>query len=62
MEFTVGEVTVFRIATFLNEALRQIYFLRNLHKSGLKNVISIRNNKFDHSNCYIDNYCFLSSY
>ena len=30
MEFTVKEVTVFSVATFLNEALRQLYFLRNL--------------------------------
>ena len=30
MEFTVKEVTVFSVATFLNEVLRQTYFLRNL--------------------------------
>ena len=30
VEFTVKEVTVFRVTTFLNEAFRQIYFLRNL--------------------------------
>ena len=50
MEFTVKEVSVFRVATFFNEALRQIYFLRNLrniqhndhYKSGLPNAISIR--------------------
>ena len=29
-EFTVKEVTVLTVATFLNEALRHIYFLRNL--------------------------------
>ena len=27
MEFTAKEVTVFRVATFLNEAFLQIYFL-----------------------------------
>ena len=30
MEFTVKEVAVFRAATFLNEVLCQIYFLRNV--------------------------------
>ena len=30
MEFTVKEVIVFRVATFLNEVLRKICFLRNL--------------------------------
>ena len=29
-EFTVNEVTVFRVATFLNETLLQICLLRNL--------------------------------
>ena len=29
-EFTVKEATVFRVATFLNKALRKIEFLRNL--------------------------------
>ena len=52
-EFTVKEDTIFRVATFLNEVLGQIYFLRNLQniqhkqcKSGLPNLISIRNYKF----------------
>ena len=50
-EFNVKEVTVFIVATSLNKALRQIQFLRNFqrniqHKSGLPNVISIRNNNF----------------
>ena len=30
MEFTVKEVTVFRVATFWNEVLCEIYFLRNI--------------------------------
>ena len=29
-EFTVKEVPLFRVVTFLNEALHQILFLRNL--------------------------------
>ena len=53
-EFTVKEVTVCTVATFLNEVLGQIFFLRNFqtihrnkqYKSGLPNVILIRNNKF----------------
>ena len=32
MEFTVKEVTVFSVVTFLNKALHRIYFLRNLRK------------------------------
>ena len=54
MEFTVKDNTAFRVATFLNEALLQKFFLRNLQniqhnwqcKSGRPNIISIRNNKF----------------
>ena len=30
MEFTVKEVVVFKVATFWNEVLCQIYFLRNI--------------------------------
>ena len=30
MELTVKEVTVFGVATFLNEVSREIYFLRSL--------------------------------
>ena len=30
IEFTVKEVIVFRVVTFLNEALREIQFLKNL--------------------------------
>ena len=30
IEFTVKDNTVFRVGTFLNEALHEIYFLRNL--------------------------------
>ena len=30
MEVTVKEVAVFRVVTFLNEVLCQIYFLRNV--------------------------------
>ena len=72
VEFTVKEVKVFRVATFLNEVLSQIYFVRNLgnfqhisqYKSGLSNVISIRNKiirYFDDSNFDIGNYCSFSS-
>ena len=48
-EFTVKEVTVLRVATFLNEALLQIHFFAiyeifNITSS--TNVISIKNNKF----------------
>ena len=53
-DFTLKEVTVFRAATILNEALHQMQFPRNLqniqhnlqYKSRLPNVISIRNKKF----------------
>ena len=53
-EFTVKEVTVFRVTTFLNEALCQMQFLGNLqniqhnqhYRSGLANVVLIRNNMF----------------
>ena len=54
-EFTVKDVTLFRVATFLSEALCQIKFLRNLRniqhnfndfqKTEMPNVISINNNK-----------------
>ena len=30
MEFTVKEITVFRVATFFNKVLCQIYFIRNI--------------------------------
>ena len=29
-EFTVNEITVFRVANFLKEVLRQTFFLRNI--------------------------------
>ena len=72
VEFTVKEVKVFRVATFLNEVLSQIYFVRNLgnfqhisqYKFGLSNVISIRNKiirYFDDSNFDNGNYCSFSS-
>ena len=53
-EFTVKEATVFRVATFLNKALRKIEFLRNLlniqhnqqYKSGMPNVASMTDDRF----------------
>ena len=49
LEFTVKEVTVFRVTTFLNKALHQIYFLRIYEIFNITeqpNVILIRDNKF----------------
>ena len=68
MEFTVKEVTVFRVATFLNEGLCQIYFLRNIQiilhndSADLDCQCDFNKdycNKFDELNFDIDNYCFL---
>ena len=44
-EFIVKEVTLFTVATFLNEALKEIFNTNN-RKPGLPNVIHIKNNKF----------------
>ena len=41
-DFTVKEVTVFTVAYFLNEALKEVFN----RATGLSNVIYIRNNKF----------------
>ena len=40
-EFTVKQVTICRVATFLNEALRQIKFLRNLRNIKKKLTVQI---------------------
>ena len=40
-EFTVKQVTLCRVATFLNEALRQIKLLRNLRNIKKKLTVHI---------------------
>ena len=66
-EFTVKEVTVFRVATFLNEALAKYNFL------GIYEIFNITNNanldcqmwfrkemiSLDYSNFDIDDYSFF---
>ena len=63
----VKEVTVCRVTIYLNEALHQISFIRNLrniqltvYKSGLLNVVSIRK-YIDDLNFDIKNHSFFRS-